>query len=81
MSGKYESEIKITKKNPHIWVFSSTGPKTHRMTLDRWNIISDPSDSMTLHDLTPPSQKNILFNIGRGILPTQIDYKLLEDGV
>jgi hypothetical protein len=56
VSGKYESNIKVTKGNPHVFVFANTGPEMLRMTSDRWNIIKDLSDDMTLHDLFPPSK-------------------------
>ena len=49
---KYETTLK-SYDSPHLIAFSNKEPQIHRLSADRWNIIRDLGDHMTLHALFP----------------------------
>lgn len=49
---KYETTLK-SYDSPHLIVFSNQPPELWRLSHDRWNVITDLGDHMTLHSLFP----------------------------
>ena len=52
---KYEVMVK-SYDSPHVIIFANTPPLMGSLSEDRWNVINDLSDSMTLHMLFPPEK-------------------------
>lgn len=54
LSGKFESTLKTTEKNPHMIVLSNAYPNKSMLTANRWNVIDRLGDDVTLHEFFPP---------------------------
>jgi len=52
---KYEVQYKAYDA-PHLLIFSNVAPTIRKLSVDRWNIITDLGDHMTLRDFFPPHQ-------------------------